>query len=389
MVTAKVYNNAIGETNVTNQKVKSVISGLLDEEASDYEYKSNLLFDFLYQAEEQAISSKSSVEGLTADRAQQWNKSMAGLMKGTGNREAHLETAEKWLNENLRGNMASGLYFAKSEAFQNKIYEQFKVNTLEGFEELLSKKETASKIDDILIKDIMTTIEDVSSMKNASEVWDSLKIASSQSGGAHWLAQSVNFIDEQSTNLKTAYTAILENLGEDLSTNIKRAEFINNNQFRESIEGLISDAADNMSKVSTEEKIGGIIDGIGDFAKSASGKKLAMGAVGIAAGIMVAGYVGGRPRPADVHAMEEASDYQTPMEGYQLADPGMMPGGGQQGYVININARTNKGRDQAVQALQQAISSGNNANINIAMNITDNYGNINDRDIERAIMGAF
>ena len=389
MVTAKVYNNAIGETNVTNQKIKSVISGLLDEEASDYEYKSNLLFDFLYQAEEQAISSKSSVEGLTADRAQQWNKSMAGLMKGTGNREAHLETAEKWLNENLRGNMASGLYFAKSEAFQNKIYEQFKVNTLEGFEELLSKKETASKIDDILIKDIMTTIEDVSSMKNASEVWDSLKIASSQSGGSHWLAQGVNFINEQGTNLKTAYTAILENLGEDLSTNIRRAEFINNKQFRESIEGLISDAADNMGKVSTEEKIGGIIDGIGDFAKSASGKKLAMGAVGIAAGIMIAGYVGGRPRPADVHAMEEASDYQTPMEGYQLADPGMMPGGGQQGYVININARTNKGRDQAVQALQQAISSGNNANINIAMNITDNYGNINDRDIERAIMGAF
>ena len=114
-----------------------------------------------------------------------------------------------------------------------------------------------------------------------------------------------------------------------------------------------------------------------------------MGAVGIAAGIMVAGYVGGRPRPADVHAMEEAQDYQTPMEGYQLADPGMTMSSGQQGYVININARTNKGRQNTIKALEQAIANGSSSNINIAMNITDDYGNINDRKIEEAIMGAF
>lgn len=388
MVTAKVYNNAIGETNVTNQKIKSVVSGLIDSNDSQYEYKSNLLFDFLYQAEEQAISSKSSVQGLTADRAQQWNKSIAGLIEGTGNREAHLAKARGWLDENLRGNLASGLYFTKSDSFANKIYDEFKVNTLEGFNDLMSNKDMANKVDDILINDIMSMIEDVSGKAGVGAIYKDLKVASSSSGGSHWMAQGMHFINEQETNLKTIYNAFRDNFGEDLSTLMNKSDFINNNQFRDSIEGLISDASDNIGKVSTEEKIGGIIDGIGDFAKSASGKKLAMGAVGIAAGIMVAGFVGGRPRPADVHAMEEAQDYQTPMEGYSLADPGMMPGGNQQGYVININARTNKGRDNAVQALQQAMASGNNANINIAMNITDNYGNINDRDIEKAILGA-
>ena len=389
MITAKVYNNAIGETNVTNQKIKSEVSGLLPKDLEDYEYKSNLLVDFLYQAEEQAISSKSSIEGLVSDRAQQWNKSVSGLMAGTGSRELHLDNMEKWLDTNLRGNLASGLYFAKSDTFYNRMKNDFGITTIEEFNKAYADQDgIGRKIDDILIKDIIDTIDYASSQDNAAGVYNSLKIASSQSGGSHRLAQNMMFIADQETNMKTVYNAYDTIFEEKLSRNLDMSEFTNSRQFRESIESTISNVADNVSKVSTEETIVGIIDGIGDFAKSAKGSKLAKGAIGIAAGIMVAGFVGGRPRPADVHAMEEARDYQTPMEGYQLADPGMMPGGNQQGYVININARTNKGRDNAAQALQQAIASGSNANINIAMNITDNYGNINDRAIEKAILGA-
>lgn len=386
LITAKVYNNAIGETNVTNQRIKSVVSGLLDKEASDYEYKSNLLVDFLYQAEEQAISSKSSVEGLVSDRAQQWNRAAEALMSGKGSRMTHLDEMESWLNTNLRGNLAAGLYFTKSQTFADKMLDQFNISTLEEFNNAYNDKDgLGKKIDDILIKDIRNMMDEASSKTNAAEVFASTKNAVSQSGVQHRLAQNMNFIADQETNLKTIYNAYSGIFGENLSKNLDASQFTNSREFRESIEETISSATE---KLSTEAKIGGIIDGIGDFAKSAKGSNLAKGAIGIAAGIMVAGYVGGRPRPADVHAMEEARDYQTPMEGYQLADPGMMPGGSQQGYVININARTNKGRDNAAQALQQAIASGGNANINIAMNITDNYGNINDRDIEKAILGA-
>lgn len=389
MITAKVYNNAIGETNVTNQRIKSEISGLLPKDMEDYEYKSNLLVDFLYQSEEQAISSKSSIEGLVSDRAQQWNRSVKGLMEGTGSKELHLDNMRSWLDSNLRGNLAAGLYFTKSDSFANKMYNEFGIVTLDQFNEAYSdKKGLMKKIDDVLINDIIDMMDDVSSIDNASKIFASTKNAVSQAGVSHRIAQNMFFIADQQTNMKTVYDAFSGMWGENLSTNLDPAELSSNREFRASIEQTISEAADNIGKVSTEAKIGGIIDGIGDFAKSARGSKLAKGAIGIAAGIMVAGFVGGRPRPADVHAMEEARDYQTPMEGYQLADPGMTMGGSQQGYVININARTNKGRDNAAQALQQAIASGGNANINIAMNITDNYGNINDRDIEKAILGA-
>ena len=201
----------------------------------------------------------------------------------------------------------------------------------------------------------------------------------------------MNFIKDQETNLRYVSEA-MDNAFGNKSVKLLDPELSSprsNAIFKESIEEIMSSSAQATSKVSTEGIIGDIIEGVGDFAKSASGKKLAMGAVGIAAGIMVSGYVGGRPRPADVHAMEEAQDYQTPMEGYQLADPGMTMSSGQQGYVININARTNKGRQNTIKALEQAIANGSSSNINIAMNITDDYGNINDRKIEEAIMGAF
>lgn len=391
MITAKIYNNAIGETNVTNQKIKSIVSGVLDETASDYEYQSNLLFDFLYQAEEAAISSKSSVKGLTSDRAQQWNRSVSALIEGTGDAAQHMENMTEWLNENVKGTLTAEHYYAKSETFANKIAEEFNQFSLDDFREFLSNKDNAAKVDDMLISDITSMIEKASQHEGIRDTYKSLKVASSQSGADYRIAQNMNFIKDQETNLRYVYEA-LDGAFEKSSVNLIEPQHTNTRSaqvFRESIEEIISSSNQATSKVSTEGVIGDIIEGVADFGKSVAGKKLAMGAVGIAAGIMVAGYVGGRPRPADVHAMEEASDYQTPMEGYQLADPGMAMASGQQGYVININARTDKGRQNTIKALEQAIANGSSSNINIAMNITDDYGNINDRQIEEAIMGAF
>jgi tRNA threonylcarbamoyladenosine modification (KEOPS) complex Cgi121 subunit len=62
--------------------------------------------------------------------------------------------------------------------------------------------------------------------------------------------------------------------------------------------------------------------------------------------------------------------------------------GGQQGYVVNINARSNRGKQHAISAIQQAISQGTSQSVNISMNINDNYGNISDRDIQKAIKDA-
>ena len=83
--------------------------------------------------------------------------------------------------------------------------------------------------------------------------------------------------------------------------------------------------------------------------------------------------------------MNESDESQGPMQYQSLADPGLYAKQSNNGYVININARTEKSKDDTARILQQAFSSGASGNINIAMNINDNYGNINDRDLEKAL----
>lgn len=102
-----------------------------------------------------------------------------------------------------------------------------------------------------------------------------------------------------------------------------------------------------------------------------SGKQLAFGAVGLAGAVMLAGFTGGNPAvPAETQAQNsgEAETYQIP----KLSDSNLsrMRRGPQQGYVININAQTDQGRQYATDAIQQALADGfGTTNINVAMNI--------------------
>lgn len=122
-----------------------------------------------------------------------------------------------------------------------------------------------------------------------------------------------------------------------------------------------------------------------------TGKDLAFGALGLAGAAMVAGFVGGNPAaPVTGHANQVANDeslYVIP----NFTDQGVAMGGqGQQGYIININAQSEKGREYTQQAIQQAMASSYaTTNVNISMNIRDSTGNITDRNIERMIEGAF
>lgn len=121
-----------------------------------------------------------------------------------------------------------------------------------------------------------------------------------------------------------------------------------------------------------------------------SSKSLAVSALGIAASLMVTGFVGGNPaQPADGQAQQEQGSenvYAIPQ--LTATNQLMAQGGPQQGYVININAQTDKGRQQAERAIKQALASQGRSKVNIAMNIRDDTGNINDSSVERMIEGA-
>lgn len=386
MIVAKVYQNAVGETNVTAQKVKSAITDMMDKTADDYEYKQQLLSDFLYRAEEGAISSKTSIEGLEPERAKIWNEAVMGTLKGE-NVTSNKEIMTKWLQDNVQNEAFIESYYARSSHFSGYVNDKYNINSFHDFKAKMSESAFRTEVANKMTTDFVDMVADYSGDEGMIKALESARISVSQAGVSSSAALNPFFISGADSNMKRFYDTGHQLFGDNFG-NITMVSPASSSAFRSSIEETISAAEDSIGNMSTKGTFESIIGGVEDIANSVKGKKIAMGAVGIAAGIMMAGFVGGRPRPADVHAMEEATDY--PQQGLQLADPNLTMGNGNGGgYVININARTGKGRDNAVQALQQAIQSGTSSTINVAMNITNDYGNINDRAIEDAILGAF
>lgn len=121
-----------------------------------------------------------------------------------------------------------------------------------------------------------------------------------------------------------------------------------------------------------------------------TGKDLAIGAVGIAGAMMAASFIGGNPsEPAQMqaHNAHQEGFYNIPSLSDSAVD---MNNESHQGYVINVNAETRRGRKQAINAINEAMSQAYSTNVNISMNIRDSSGNINsDRQIEQMIERAF
>ena len=116
---------------------------------------------------------------------------------------------------------------------------------------------------------------------------------------------------------------------------------------------------------------------------------IAIGALGLAAAIMVTGYVGGNPtKPADTQADEQNQNdmynslQDTDLQIQQLSQ------GTSRGYVININATSNKGRKHVQDAIQLAMQSSIPTDVNIQMNINDKTSNINSKFIDKLLTGA-
>lgn len=118
-----------------------------------------------------------------------------------------------------------------------------------------------------------------------------------------------------------------------------------------------------------------------EIIQGVSGSGLAKAALGLAAAVMMTGYIGGNPTvPADNQAQQ--------MDNYEsLQDEDLsiqqLPQGTGQGYVININAQSNKGKEHVAQAIQKAMQSSVTTDINIAMSMNDNTSVINSRTLEK------
>ena len=130
----------------------------------------------------------------------------------------------------------------------------------------------------------------------------------------------------------------------------------------------------------------------------------------LAGAIMLTGFVGGNPAtPAEKQAdqrsqldrMQAGEDIEGKNPKYyeqdpypsniQLADPSLSPSGRKQpGYVININAQTQRDKDYASRVITQAVTQNyHNTNVNVSMNVNQQPGNISGKEIADYIRQAF
>jgi len=115
------------------------------------------------------------------------------------------------------------------------------------------------------------------------------------------------------------------------------------------------------------------------------GSKVIAASVGIAAGLMTAGYAAGPsikhdvPTPAQTQAMQMSNDQgdQINMQQMSLSDSNLnvMRGGPDTGYIININAQTSQGQQAAVDAISNAASGmvpqNGSVNVNLSTSMTN------------------
>ena len=146
----------------------------------------------------------------------------------------------------------------------------------------------------------------------------------------------------------------------------------------------ISESEERASVNALKEGTANIIRGIGSSIKSTKGL------LGLAGAVMAAGFIGGNPSaPSGTEAMQTVQDSQP----YEIQSVGnIQPQINQrapQGYIINVNASSDKGQDYISGLMQQTIRAQfPNQNISMTMNINDSSSNISFRDVANYLRNA-
>ena len=385
---AKSSKSAIGEMNVKNTKIFTAFQNLVDKTSDNYNFEIQLMKDFSHLSEQAVISSKHSIEGLDPDRAKTWNESALNLITGQGNKEQLKETMFNWANEHIVDDLNLGLYFESSKKFRKTVEDLTgETFTTKTFAKYIKDEANIDKVNTLkqnLARNYIDVIDNLGSATNINRLINSLSLGQSKTGtkrAADYLISTDNENNMQ----------VLTDMLKSIHSENKPIEFLDNTEKIKPIHAFsegssaIKEVIKEDSKALKNSLREDVMDTAGKMFNSIKNSHLGIGALGVAAGIMTLGFVGGRPIPADTQAMNESDESQGPMQYQSLADPGLYAKQSNNGYVININARTEKSKDDTARILQQAFSSGASGNINIAMNINDNYGNINDRDLEKAL----
>lgn len=113
------------------------------------------------------------------------------------------------------------------------------------------------------------------------------------------------------------------------------------------------------------------------------GKGLALSALGLAAAAVFGGYAGGNPATPTQQQAQNIQEQNPPPRTINLADSSLTASGRKQpGYVININAQTERDKEYASRLITQAVTKNfQDTNVNVSMNVNQQPGNISGNDL--------
>ena len=377
---AKARKGSIGPINVALQQHRQAVDALYDSSITS-EYAQKLAVQHISkEIEQEVISSKkgnvifnmTKTTDLIDTYRKIWNNGVNAEMQitdmnGSTSYMTARESLTNWMNENLDDKKIKSII----TEIESKAGESF---TREAF------GATAGDINSSNIGTVRSKLTnsyiDTLDKLHESDYSKAIRKVSRQGGN---LVDDTSVIAlERSVNATDMMTSILTH-GEDKVMNSTRS----------ASHGVLNTMPSNSEKVVSA--MAGAIDGISNIkVKGMSG--LAVGALGVAAGMLVSGFAGG---PID---QTSASDYAQAEESkpQAVSVPTMMDNGGfatvnsgSSGYIINVRANTNKNLTQTKKVLREAASASVGGGVNVNMNIKERSERFTERDIESMIAGIF
>jgi hypothetical protein len=166
-------------------------------------------------------------------------------------------------------------------------------------------------------------------------------------------------------------------LDDKIEQGYKRLEALNAN----STEAAAEAVSKTMKKISKRMN-SNIVAGAG------SARALTMGVLGLAGGLIAAGYASGNPLN-DANPEQVVQQQTQPRMSFGPEAPQMAPNN-TGGYIINIKGDTRKGNRQLKKALKQAANSSVGGAVNINMSLrTSQEGGYSNQDIENILSNYF
>ena len=151
----------------------------------------------------------------------------------------------------------------------------------------------------------------------------------------------------------------------------------------------IAETVENMKSSSKVADIGSSVMRNINLNANSVGTAMAMGVVGLASGLIAAGYASGNPLN-DANPETVAQEQVRPA-GLNLGnDQPVMAPNNTRGYIINVRGDTTKGNRQLKRAMKQAANNSVGGGVSINMNLrTSNEGGYTDKDIENILSNYF